>query len=426
MLMLLGATSHAATRTVSFRVQIKDQRTRCPTVVSSAVPRPCNPGGYVDFVGGVVELWDKDTGSPDDFIGSYLISGTGVRTATFDWEAINQWDAETNPDVYLRVYPEVGSQPSGNIYVRVKDASGTEYAPSIFDSPGFVYNDCPTGTTCAITAFITPTTDAASALGGAYQILDASQRVIQNYRSQMNAGTINVWYPLNNQPVSPFTSCATGLTWDAHNLCMPPGALGFEGDRSPHEMGHVLQMQLFGNQTGLRDDTSLNGSGWTMGSAAVDEEYDSAATTEGWASFVSTTAWYSPAVVGAGALVSYSGVLIEPAVPLVQGDWAGCQHQGKLPRNVAKAFWDYTDVENETGPVFAGASDDDICSVNALDESLNWTTFPPGTADRQRLETGSNGVNTLDYLWHLPAPLGACDPEVTLANHNCIQASEQW
>ena len=186
LILLFGSTAEAATRTVSYRVTFRDDRTSCPTAGTGAV-RPCNPGGYSDFVGGRFELWDRDVGGTDDYIGSYLITGTGVRTATFEWENVAHGEAETNPDVYLRVYPEVRGNSLDSAAVRAVNAAGLQYAPTNFNVAPWIATDCANGTTCAIaTTMPAGGTTAGTDLAVSYMILDGAQRVVQTYRTQMH------------------------------------------------------------------------------------------------------------------------------------------------------------------------------------------------------------------------------------------------
>ena len=79
-------TASAATRTVCFELKIADDRTNCPVTSTPGAKRGCNPGHDIDAVGHVFELWDKDDpeNAPDEYIGKWVIPGSGRVCATFE------------------------------------------------------------------------------------------------------------------------------------------------------------------------------------------------------------------------------------------------------------------------------------------------------------------------------------------------------
>ncbi len=423
------AIAEAATRTVCFRVQFRDERIGCPTPTTIGVKRACDPAAdYSDFVGGHVELMDKDSGDSDgtgidDRIGTWIISSTGNQCATFDWEgAPYNAEGEAHPDIYINQFPRVSRPGDMDPYVQAVNSTGGNYIATTYrnSGAGYVAIDCASGTTCWITSTMFPTTSSTSNTAVAYMMIDSAQRVLQEFGSLMENNTIKAWYPVVNNPNN--VSCANGLVWDRTNFCLPSGK-GNWGDLAAHEMGHVVHMQMFHQDILQKALTDNDGDGqleWNMGNTSNSNEWESGAMTEGFGAYVGAVAWYDPANTNASFQPSYSGVNLEPSVGAIS--WDDCMLHRWRPRNVAKAFWDLDDAKNEPGEVFPDASDDDHCSVTTTSIAANWEAFADGTADRQDFETGNNGVNAWDYDHYFPT--SGCDRETTFVTHNCLQASE--
>ena len=162
-----------------------------------------------------------------------------------------------------------------------------------------------------------------------------------------------------------------------------------------------MHMQMF-------EQDQLNavylGGGWSM--AADSHEQESAATTEGFAAYVGAVAWYDPQ--NSSVVPFYGGANIETAT-LSQ---ATCSENIDLPSQVAKAFWDADDANNEAGT--RAVADDDISSLNTLWIMQQWDDFADGTSNRQDRESDADGVNVRDYLFY------AAVSSETLLEHNCL------
>lgn len=399
--------AQAATRTVCYKVEIRDERTGCPTVGTVGAKRACDPAGnYSEFIGGIIELWDKDSDGNDEQIGSWTIAGPGTRCATFEWENASYSKGEEHPDVYLKVRREVKSTTGTGPKVRAVDASGNPYNKITWRNEGsnFLANNCGTSGNCYISSTHVPSTSTTSVMSQSFAMIDSAQRVLEIYHADMDSSTINAWYPVVNNPNG--NSCATGLAWSRTDFCLPDG-LGTDADRVTHEMGHVLQMQMF-NQDGLRD--VILGGSWNMGTSSFETE--SGATTEGWAAYVGAVAWYEPN--NASTVPFYSGVNIDDAT-LSQ---ATCNNNITLPRQAAKAFWDLDDANNEAG-TRAGVADNDTSSQTTTWMARQWDEFTNGTGNRDDFENDNNGVNVRDYLFRA----GNTHSETLLA-HNCLTGQD--
>ncbi len=400
---VMGTQCFAATRTVCYKVEIRDERNNCPTPGTAGVKRACDPiGNYSDYVGGRIELWDKDTSSDDEKIGTWVIGGTGTRCATFEWENASYSKGEANPDVYLKVRRETRNTSGSGGIVRAVDANGNPYPKITWRNMGanFLANNCSAGSNCTISSTHIPSHSTTSDMAQSFMMVDSAQRVLQIYSADMDNSTIDAWYPVVNNPNG--TSCATGLVWSRTDFCLP-NQLGDDGDRTTHEMGHVLQMQMF-NQDFLRD--VIIGGGWNMGTSSFETE--SGATTEGWAAYVGAVAWYEPNNINTVPI--FSGVNIETAT-LSQST---CTNNTTIPRQVAKAFWDLDDWNDEAG-TRAGIADDDDERKSTTWMARQWDEFSNGTGNRDDFESGNNGVNMRDYMFRS----GSSQSE-TLLEHNCL------
>lgn len=84
---------------------------------------------------------------------------------------------------------------------------------------------------------------------------------------------------------------------------------------------------------------------------------------------------------------------------------------------VAKAFWDLDDANNEAG-TRAGVADDDTLSLTTSYIISRLNVFPDGTGNRMDRESDAHGVNMRDCSFH------AGGREETLLEHNCLIAQD--
>ncbi len=399
---IMGASfaAHSATRTVCLELIIHDERVDCPSS-GTGVRSACNPGGAVNATGTEFELWDKDSGSADEYIGRWYI-GSGEGCVTFEWENASYSKGELNPDVYFVAHNRVWASGS-NESIRIEDDNNNIYAyPSSRNGWGGNPDagtavDCTNGANCYIAggAGVYIHSNAFSDYGQALMALDSVQRSLAIYHTRLNSGTISLEYPDSSG------ACPTACTNSRKKITVPPG-LADEGFRMAHEMGHVVHMGEF-IQDDLRNDCSANGPGWSLDS----QENDSCAVAEGWATYVAAVSWWDPN--NSGSVPTGFGVDHEAAKPT----WDACAANRGVALQVSRAFWDLDDWNNESG-VDAAAGSDDLSSNSTLGITSGWSDFANGTANREDFEIGAHGVNLYDYDFNKNYP------DETLFDHNCL------
>ena len=393
----------AATRTVCMNLYLQDGvRTNCSTASDTGARRPCAPAGsaspYVFGTGQVLELWDWESGdgSTDNFIGTFTYNNNGQVCASFDWESLPFSAGDSNPDLYVKMTNQ--AKPTNNTVgtVQVVDASGVKYGTvSWRDVSGCIAWNC--SGTCSIGCGMLPTNDTASDYGHAVLLLDSAQHAYETFSGEIRSNTVSIEYPTAR--VCPWAAALNRST-----ICFPAGNLALEGDRAAHEVGHVIQMMQF-YQDFLTDDCSWNGDGWTPNGI----EWQSCATTEGWAMYAAIAAWWDPN--NTGSVPRYANIDMEDRTP-VNGT---CSNNAWIPTQVTKAFWDLDDANNEIGAGITNG-EDDVTNLNTLLMADAWDYFPDGTSNHQDGESDSNGVNARDYDYNWPVN------EETFLRHNCIQS----
>ncbi len=403
--LFIAAPAEAATRTVCLQFKISDARTVCPESGDPGAKRVCNPGSYGELEGWRYELWDKDSSGSDEYIGTWRIGNTGRRCTTFEWEGSSYSKGEANPDLYVILKNRV--QPvSGGVLTRGVKGDGTAYSHTSWrngtsgDSNAYVAQDCASGTTCQIASgtSLLPTSSTTSNKSLMLMSLDSAQRALETFDGAINSTGNHILLYVDELADLP-SACSTACAADRDAIYMPD-SLAHEGDRSTHEMGHVLQMREFG-QDYLRD---VCGSGWSVTST----EYESCATTEGFASYVGSVSWYEPN--NSSTVPYFYGYNIETATPYS----STCSSNAGLPLQVMKSFWDFDDYNDETGVTPASAYDD-TARKSTTWLLNNWDLFPNGTADGKDYENSNDGVNMWDYVNNVGITNTA-----TFLNHNCL------
>jgi hypothetical protein len=225
--------------------------------------------------------------APDEYIGKWVISGSGRRCATFEWEnSEDDYDlGEDNPDVYVRYINRVNRTTGGAIYVQGVDADGSSVDVTSWrngdgvDPDAYVAEECTVGHNCEIVpnGSLVPESDTASERGMRIQALDSAQHALETYGAIMDT-SVELHYP-GKAGCDP--SCFVSRS-EIHVA----EAFGDDAFYPAHEFGHAVQMQEF-NQDYLRD---VCGDSHTLTSS----ETDSCSTTEGWADYVAVVSWYEP------------------------------------------------------------------------------------------------------------------------------------
>ncbi len=409
-LFLLPGLAEAANRTVCFHLKVKDDRNNCATAGTTGARRACNPGGNVDAVGHQIEVWDKDTSSADEKIGTWYIGGGGRQCVTFNWEGESYHKGESNPDLYIR-YINIVNRTGYSNYVRIRavQTNGSAHPATTWrngnatDPDRYVARNCTTGTTCQILpgGAMIPTNDPASLRALRIMALDTAQHALQVFGEAMDTHA-DMHYPGKSDCP---TSCAVNR--DEFHITQSRGNHGFN---VAHEVGHLIQMQEF-NQDWLRNDCSRNGDGHSLTSV----EWESCATTEGFADYVAVTSWWNPN--NAGSVPMGWGRNFETATPVN----SSCSTSAHIELQVAKAFWDFDDWNNEAGAGAASGLDDRI-AYGTLDIIRGWRQFPNGNGNREDGEDDRDGVNMRDYWANNDHRFVAAGAFETLIQHNCLSA----
>jgi hypothetical protein len=274
----------------------------------------------------------------------------------------------------------------------------------------YVAIDCKNGMNCFINEFgaLVPTTDAFSETGKRVQALDSAQHFLNQFAGIM---TSNVTMRSFSSACPPgVDACASSKS--RIDVVNTNGLVS--GITITHELGHLLQMQIFNLDT-LVDDCTKNGNGWSPRS----DEWDSCASQEGVATYTGVTSWYDGFTATAPNLWGENFEDPNPAQ-------ATCTQNRGRALQVAKAFWDMDDVNNE-GPAGTATGNDDTAFFNT-DIMFAYGQFAPGTANRQRQEADAHGVNVRDYVANTnSAVFGATTTQsVTMLNHNCLGSQDPF
>ena len=410
LLLLMPTLANAANRTVCYQLKLVDDRNNCPTTGTAGAQRACNPGGNVDAVGHQIELWDKDSSSADEKIGTWYVGGTGRRCITFAWEGESYHKGESNPDVYIRYINKVNRTAYSNyISITAVQTNGSAHPATTWrdgrtgEPDRYVARNCTTGSSCDILpgGSMLATSDPASLRGLRIMALDTAQHALQVFGEAMDTHS-NMHYP--GRASCP-TSCAVNR--DEFHITQSRGNHGFN---VAHEVGHIVHMQEF-NRDSLRNDCSRGGSGHSLTSL----EHESCATSEGFAGFAAVVSWYNPN--NSSSVPMGWGRNFETATPVA----ATCTDSAHTELQVAKAFWDLDDWNNESGTGVAGSNDDRV-AYGTLDIIKGWRQFSSGTANRRNNESGRDGVNMRDYWSNNSSRFTASGAFETFIQHNCLSA----
>lgn len=407
---LTGVHAYAAEREVCFRMKFADARTDCPTTTTTGALRGCTSGN-TDMVGHFVEAWDKDAGdgSGDEYIGVWWLSAGGTQCITFEWENASSSLGEVDPDVYLKYVNKVRATSGTSVTVEATDSAGNAHSKTSWrdgngsNADAYVAQNCQAGSACQILSgggWMIPTSDTASQRAKRIMALDSVQHALQVYGSVLDENVI-MRYPCDPN------GCGSSRAISQTVFDIDDDSSVTSGKVAPHELGHVLQMQMF-DRNGLRDDCSLNGAGHSLTSI----EYESCATTEGWANYVAAVSWYNPA--NSGSVPMGWGYNFETATPI---HTSSCSNSGHTELQVAKAFWDLDDANNEAG--VAPAVGDDLKNSTSSFISTAWKQFPDGTGNGADQESDRDGVNAKDYFRNNQTRFSGAFEE-TFLNHNCL------
>ena len=403
-LTLLASAAQAAERTYCFELLIKDDRTDCPIPGDPGARRPClqdsyvfasaPDGEYTHPTGAIVEVWDfDDNGTPDEYIGTWFLSGSNGGCVTFEWENSTYDLGELDPDPYVIWTSEVRST-NGGAHVRAIDPADVPYGGVSFRPSALM--DCEAGAACQQPGLGLVTRDSSTELGGRAMSLDSAQHMLQVYSSILESSDIDMRWPMSGSRA--LTQTLFEVASDRATMAQSP----------THELGHVLNFQQF-DLNGLASDCSLGGSGHALDVA----EFESCATAEGFAGYVAAVSLWDPQ--NGASQPSRFNIDFVDATPLE----AICSDNSGIEAQVVKAFWDLDDSTSEAA--IAPSTRDDEKDSNTLDIASRWSVFAPGTSNREEEESDANGPNNWDYHINSQGWWANLDgTRHTLMGHNCL------
>lgn len=398
------SSAQAADRTVCFNIQFRDMRFDCPLAGTPGARRPCSQNGTNWPVGQWVELWDKDWNNGDDLIGTWVIGGEGRQCITFPWEGRSYQQGEENPDLYLKLLGRASSTRNSSIKVIAAEGLG-EVSPSSWrNGPAgnpeqFVAMNCRGRCDIFPGGVMIPANDPISDRALRIMALDTAQHSLEIYGSQMR-GDVTMFFPGRFW-------CPTSCAYFGNTIEIAARRAN-HGFVVAHEMGHIVQMQEF-NSGVLIDHCGLNGDGHSLNSI----EFESCATAEGWANYVGAVTWFDPEnrasrPMGFGRDMESPFHLFGP----------GCFENSHNELQVARAFWDLGDSNNELGEG-ASVGFDDTMAASTLYIARGWREFPAGIWNRHNFELDPDGVNVFDYFFNNQHRYGSILFE-GLIMHNCM------
>jgi hypothetical protein len=223
---------------------------------------------------------------------------------------------ESNPDVYLKYINRVRKTSVTGARVDGVKTDGSAAVVSSWRDVS-VASNCAAGTTCYINpaGYLIPTTRRLQPARWPHH--GPRQRPAQPRGVCRSDGS-------QRQPALP--GDGTNSFARSRTECHIAETQEDSGMTATHEMGHVLQMQLFG-QDDLRNDC-----GGSHGLTTV--ETQSCATTEGWAGYAGAVAWWDPNHADSEPI--WWGKTFEDATPY----GATAAENAGIEMQVARAFWD--------------------------------------------------------------------------------------
>ena len=404
----------------------RDGRVQCPTPSADGDRRGCNgsyfnfenaPDGYYSpMVGAIFEVWDRDPSGGDEYIGLYYSTGIGQICVIYEWDGGSQADGENYPDPYViflnKVQPSTGGYDVISVDSNWNSFADVSFRDSYFSNCGQVAGNC------VLSEYMLLSTDITATTGARMAGLDTAQHALQQFETHLSQN-VELAIRTSGGDADSGETVARHRIWCGVNRC---------DDETPaHEFGHAIQMTEFG-QDGLHYDYSKDGNGGHSIWDPAESEYDSAATMEGWADYVAAVAWWDPG--NSSSSPQFWGVFIEDSAgreDTMPMDDSSCSANRGYELQIARAFWDLDDANNETLSISNGDIHnwDDVSNYTTAYLSDGWDEFPNGYYNRDDWELGNHGVNAWDYYENSIARVtNDSDFLQTLVYLNCLDAQE--
>ena len=183
-------------------------------------------------------------------------------------------------------------------------------------------------------------------------------------------------------------------------------------------------MQLFGHGF-LRGDCSKTDNPDDVKHSWDSEEWESCSTTEGWAGYTYFVSWWNTENVNSEPYIKRS---IHAEDAEIINDEA-CWKSGTMEAQIAKAFWDLDDSNNE-GPGSEVSAPDSL-NLDTLFIAQGWQEFSLGILNRQSYEWDNDiwpydhAVNVWDYHENYKAVMTNPDAFTdTFVYHNCLEGQD--
>jgi len=396
---------------------------------------PENPVFHeTNFLGLVVELWDRDTDSRDDYITSATLNysnNTNYFCITFDWDQTAQGELYPDPFILTRyivekpqLYPWLLHKHGYLCADSCSNCDGTvdfpcaswrsQYFPDLGEHYGTSLNSL------YFTPDSTPTVAQVQLTSSSQAIQMANlQKFFQIWDSYEMTGSMYVKWGNAEDEVPHTTYASTACIYFYRRYWYVPevGDPAYiywhqRPDMPAHEAGHAYHSQLF---PGTMHGTCNGVTGHHFGYCAYN---DHCATDEGWAHFVSARSWYPDEIDDSEpwSLTQTTQYGLEPGgfnlphspfdpdycyedactiLPLPDpATWNDCYSRNEFM--VARAFWDMFD----SNPDGLDETSDSVLWPYLADI---WTLFPPGTGNHQADEDDPYDgpyFNMMDYFYH--------------------------
>jgi len=395
-----------------------------------------------------VQLYDLDTSSSDDYIGTFIANQTNSTSqfcANFNWDQTAQ--SETYPDVYAQIFWAVGrtgvSGARSELCFADNDDDNDATTDNCTDVRAFnwrvhPYTDCGAfGSTCSQTLLIdTDVTSDPTKRAMVLKGMGEFEGAFGGSDYGRTDDTSIIWAAWDVANPSHQHCGNTGTCTHSHNwwtIHPNNGAVYRTYEVAPHEEGHVLQLQRLGIG-------SYNT--WVFGahSAFIPDDTETMATIEGFAEFIAARSWFNSKSLTVQPLIGLGGTFVdlESATP----EFSGCaNNNGTSEVQIAKAFWDLNDSHNEAS-VSPGSGNDtqDMSTPSVVNV---WASFAAGSGNGDNKEnnnphsvflsqtcncfvtTDPDALNVRDYLAASPNN-GDSNYQNTLLFHNNIQCQSDF
>ncbi len=380
----VSCSAWAADRYFCASIKFKDRRSSCTNRCIGSeheVGRvdPCE-SGTDRFVAHIpLQLWDRDPGGTDEYIGTFLVESRGVSCFVFPWEGerYQTVDNETDPDPYVRLvdwYWEYGGQ---RLYVMQHVVPGNMITPPSVSWQSSYYSNCPENVLC----------------WDPYETLFVSSDPgsLENVLFNLGDTSIHAYYAFSSRIPEPFymryLEDANTCVFSSSSVIISENS-SLKPDVPTHEIGHLIHHQNIADKSFGSVDYSLSGNGHGL----ISQEYDRAATCEGWANYVAARSWWNPD--NSSAMPCAFGYEIEDQTP-PPGLTTLAENRG-LELWAARGFWDLDDAAQDSGqsPCYEIIDTTNLSTTDIVDI---WSVFPSGADDREAQEDGVNGTNLYDY-----------------------------